>query len=56
MDDSKVFTFYRIAVYVAINEIVDPSILGGLTIKVGSELIDSSIQTRLNSLATAMKG
>ncbi len=41
---------------VAINEIIDPSILGGLTIKVGSEMIDSSIQTRLNSLATAMKG
>lgn len=41
---------------VAINSVVDPSILGGLKVKVGSELIDSSIKTRLNSLATAMKG
>ncbi|MEE9433622.1 MAG: F0F1 ATP synthase subunit delta [Sphingorhabdus sp.] len=41
---------------VAINSIVDPSILGGLTIKVGSQMIDSSIKTRLNSLAAAMKG
>jgi len=41
---------------VAINSHVDPSILGGLKVKVGSQLIDSSIKTRLNSLATAMKG
>lgn len=41
---------------VAINSHVDPSILGGLTIKVGSQMIDNSIKTRLNSLATAMKG
>lgn len=41
---------------VAINSTVDPSILGGLIIKVGSEMIDSSIKTRINSLATAMKG
>lgn len=46
----------RMGSKVAINEKVDPSILGGLTIKVGSEMIDSSIKTRLNSLATAMKG
>ncbi len=46
----------RMGSNVAINENVDPSILGGLTVKVGSEMIDSSIKTRLNSLATAMKG
>lgn len=35
---------------------VDPAILGGLVVKVGSRLVDSSIRTRLNTLATAMKG
>lgn len=35
---------------------VDPSILGGLVVKIGSQQIDGSIRTRLNSLAQAMKG
>ncbi len=35
---------------------VDPEILGGLVVKIGSTQIDSSIRTRLNSLAQAMKG
>ena len=35
---------------------VDPAILGGLVVKIGSSQIDSSIRTRLNSLAQAMKG
>ena len=35
---------------------VDPDILGGLVVKIGSRQIDSSIRTRLNSLAQAMKG
>jgi F-type H+-transporting ATPase subunit delta len=41
---------------VAVVQKVDPSILGGLVIKIGSQMIDSSIKTRLNSLAAAMKG
>ena len=35
---------------------VDPAILGGLVVRIGSRQIDSSIRTRLNSLANAMKG
>jgi F-type H+-transporting ATPase subunit delta len=35
---------------------VDPGILGGLVVRIGSRQIDSSIRTRLNSLANAMKG
>jgi F-type H+-transporting ATPase subunit delta len=35
---------------------VDPEILGGLVVRIGSKQIDSSIRTRLNSLAQAMKG
>jgi F-type H+-transporting ATPase subunit delta len=46
----------RVGRDVAINAKIDPTILGGLTVKIGSTLIDNSIKTRLNSLATAMKG
>lgn len=35
---------------------VDPDLLGGLVVRIGSRQIDSSIRTRLNSLASAMKG
>ena len=35
---------------------VDPAILGGLVVKVGSQMIDDSIRTKLNTLAHAMKG
>jgi len=41
---------------VIISEIVDPTILGGLIVKIGSQMIDSSIKTRLNTLSQAMKG
>jgi F-type H+-transporting ATPase subunit delta len=35
---------------------VDPNLLGGLVVTIGSKRIDGSIRTRLNSLAQAMKG
>jgi F-type H+-transporting ATPase subunit delta len=35
---------------------VDADILGGLVVRIGSKQIDSSIRTRLNTLANAMKG
>ena len=41
---------------VAVDLSVDPAILGGLVVKVGSQMIDGSIRTKLNSLALAMKG
>ena len=34
---------------------VDPDLLGGLVVTIGSKRIDSSIRTRLNTLAQAMK-
>ena len=34
---------------------VDPSLLGGLVVKVGSRMIDSSLKTKLNNLETTMK-
>lgn len=41
---------------VAVELSIDPAILGGLVVRIGSQMIDSSIRTRLNSLAHAMKG
>jgi F-type H+-transporting ATPase subunit delta len=35
---------------------VDPDLLGGIVVTIGSRQVDSSIRTRLNSLAQAMKG
>lgn len=46
----------RVSRDVAVVQKVDPEILGGLIVKIGSQMIDSSIKTRLNNLATAMKG
>jgi len=41
---------------VAIDAKVDPSILGGIVVRLGSRMIDASIKTKLNNLAYAMKG
>ena len=35
---------------------VDPSILGGLIVKVGSRMIDSSLKTKLQNMKTALSG
>ena len=35
---------------------VDPSLIGGLVVRIGSRMIDTSIRTKLNRLKTAMKG
>ena len=34
---------------------VDPAILGGLVVKVGSRMVDSSLRTKLNAIKHAMK-
>jgi F-type H+-transporting ATPase subunit delta len=41
---------------VNIDATVDPDILGGIVVKLGSQQIDASIRTKLNRLASAMKG
>ena len=46
----------RVGSDVSVSTAVDPSILGGLVVKIGSQMIDSSIKTRLNTLSQAMKG
>ena len=40
---------------VTINATVDESLIGGLVVKVGSKMIDTSIRAKLNSLQNAMK-
>ncbi|MEH6789110.1 F0F1 ATP synthase subunit delta [Parasphingorhabdus sp.] len=46
----------RVGSDVSVSTAVDSSILGGLVVKIGSQMIDSSIKTRLNTLSQAMKG
>ncbi|MBC6439049.1 MAG: F0F1 ATP synthase subunit delta [Rhodospirillales bacterium] len=41
---------------VAVETKVDPSLLGGLIVRVGSRMLDSSIRTKLQRLELAMKG
>jgi len=41
---------------VAVEAKVDPEILGGIIVRHGSQMIDASIRTKLNTLAQAMKG
>ena len=40
----------------ALDFTVDPAIMGGLIVRMGSRMIDGSLRTRLNALAQAMKG
>jgi F-type H+-transporting ATPase subunit delta len=40
---------------VALNVKVDPAIIGGLIVKLGSRMIDSSLRTKLNTIKHAMK-
>jgi F-type H+-transporting ATPase subunit delta len=35
---------------------VDPSLIGGLVVRIGSRMVDTSIKTKLSRLETAMKG
>jgi F-type H+-transporting ATPase subunit delta len=40
---------------VDLNVKVDPAIIGGLTVKLGSRMVDSSLRTKLNAIKHAMK-
>jgi F-type H+-transporting ATPase subunit delta len=35
---------------------VDPAIIGGLIVKLGSRMVDTSLRTKLNLIRQAMKG
>ncbi len=41
---------------VTVDAAVDKTLLGGIVVRLGSQMIDASIRTKLNRLAQAMKG
>ncbi|MGE5539551.1 MAG: F0F1 ATP synthase subunit delta [Gemmatimonas sp.] len=41
---------------VALSTRVDPALLGGMIVRVGSRMVDSSLRTKLSKLELAMKG
>jgi F-type H+-transporting ATPase subunit delta len=41
---------------IAVERGVDPALLGGLVVRVGSRMVDSSLRTKLRKLELAMKG
>ncbi|MHC8510266.1 MAG: F0F1 ATP synthase subunit delta [Rhodospirillales bacterium] len=41
---------------VAVDEKVDPGLLGGLVVRVGSRMVDGSVKTKLQQMRLAMKG
>ena len=45
----------KIGKTVTLNKSVDPSLIGGLVVKVGSQMIDSSLKTKLSAMKIAMK-
>ena len=45
----------KIGKTVTLTEHVDPSLIGGLVVKVGSQMIDSSLKTKLTAMKIAMK-
>lgn len=45
----------KIGKTVTLIEHVDPSLIGGLVVKVGSQMIDSSLKTKLSAMRVAMK-
>ena len=45
----------KIGKTVTLEQYVDPSLIGGLVVKVGSQMIDSSLKTKLSAMKIAMK-
>ena len=41
---------------IKLNTKLDPEIMGGMIVKVGSQMIDTSVSTKLNNLKILMKG
>ena len=41
---------------ITIKEIIDTELIGGLVVRVGSRLVDSSLRTKLKRLQLVMKG
>ena len=46
---------FAVGARVAVDIRVDPALLGGMTVKVGSRMVDASLKSRLQRLQLAMK-
>ena len=42
--------------FLQLSAAVDPSLLGGLVVRIGSRMIDASLKTKLNNLELSMRG
>jgi F-type H+-transporting ATPase subunit delta len=56
LDDLKAAIKASVGRDVHLSTRVDPAILGGLIVKVGSRMVDNSLKTKLQNLKIAMKG
>jgi len=56
LDDLKAAIKASVGQDVQLSTRVDPAILGGLIVKVGSRMVDNSLKTKLQNLKIAMKG
>ena len=52
----KAMLKYKLGKEPRLHSRIDPTLLGGLIVKVGSRMIDSSLRTKLEGLRGAMKG
>ena len=41
---------------IQIQSIIEPEIIAGIKVKIGSQMIDASVSTKLNNLKILMKG
>ena len=55
-DDVKAKISKSVGKTVTMTSSVDPSLMGGLVVRVGSRMIDASLKTKLHQLELAMKG
>lgn len=56
VDDVKDKISKSVGKTVTMTQRVDPSLMGGLVVRVGSRMIDASLKTKLHQLELAMKG
>lgn len=56
MDDIKAALRDVARAEVNIDMKIDPSLIGGLIVQIGSRMVDASVRTKLNSIRLAMKG
>jgi F-type H+-transporting ATPase subunit delta len=55
MDDIKAALRDVAKADIALDVKIDPSLIGGLIVKMGSRMVDASVRTKLNSIRLAMK-